>query len=175
MEAIVIVGGFVALALLALRFGRDSRPGVRSPEQILATHGVRWSDLTLDQPTSPRPTAARSYPTLAFVEQAMSAPGALTARPDAAGLEIRARALTGAYWSDLVWVTGVVPEAALRVVLSRLDPSLVDAPVRAVERPVVVAESVTPIPAAVTNDASVAAAAQVAGCGLTGSIATATA
>jgi hypothetical protein len=67
-------------------------------------------------PASPRPPFA----TLAFIERALAAPGLLTARPDAASLEERARVLTADYWSDQVWLTGAVPEPAFRRVLSAL-------------------------------------------------------
>ncbi|MBA2446444.1 MAG: hypothetical protein H0V51_00270 [Chloroflexi bacterium] len=42
------IGGVILLALwiLAVRYGYDSRDGVRSKEQDLAAYGVSWRDLT---------------------------------------------------------------------------------------------------------------------------------
>ena len=147
MDAMVFVLAFVALGALALRFGQDSREGIRSEEVRLAGHGLTWADLRADRGV-PAATAAAvqgapaiattpvtgSYPTLAFIERALdTAAGTLTDLPDAARLEARARALTSEYWSDLAWTTGVVSEAAVRRVLAGLVPALAQAPVREVE------------------------------------------
>jgi hypothetical protein len=140
MEALAVVFGFAVLGLLALRFGADSREGLRSHEQELAARGMTWSDLAADRQAPAHQT--ESLPTLAFIERALAAPRTLTTRPDAALLEARARDLTAAYWSDLVWITGVVPEPALRCVLAALDPALAGAPVVEVERPIEFAEPV---------------------------------
>jgi hypothetical protein len=140
MEAIGFVLGFLALGLLALRFGKDSREGLRSPEQDLAARGMNWADLATDQRSPIRQAA--SLPTLSFIERALASPGALTARPDGASLEVRARVLTAAYWSDLGWITGIVPEPAFRRVLDELDPALAGAPVVEVERSIEIVESI---------------------------------
>jgi hypothetical protein len=42
MELLVILGGFVLLAVLALNFGFDSREGMQSNEQQLARFGMTW-------------------------------------------------------------------------------------------------------------------------------------
>jgi hypothetical protein len=42
MEALVILGLFVVLALLAARFGHDSRERVASIEEALARQGFTW-------------------------------------------------------------------------------------------------------------------------------------
>ena len=53
MELLVVLGAFIALAVLALCFGQDSRDGVRSVEEILALRGVRWDRLAEHSPTAP--------------------------------------------------------------------------------------------------------------------------
>jgi hypothetical protein len=45
MDASLVLGLFVALAVAAARWGHDSREGVRSKEQDLAAHGVCWEGL----------------------------------------------------------------------------------------------------------------------------------
>jgi hypothetical protein len=131
MEAIVFVLGFVALGILALRFGKDTREGLWSKEHELASHGMSWTDVVEARPMPAHQTD--SFPTLAFIERALATPRALTTRPDAASLEVRARSLTAAYWSDHAWLTGVVPEPACRRVLAELDPTLAGAAVVEVE------------------------------------------
>ena len=42
MEALLILSLFVALALLAARFGRDSREHPASAEEALARQGFAW-------------------------------------------------------------------------------------------------------------------------------------
>jgi len=42
MQILLIVGGLSALIILALRYGYDSRDGLRSEEQTLATFGFTW-------------------------------------------------------------------------------------------------------------------------------------
>src|SRR5262245_121555 len=90
-----------------------------------------------DPAGGPAPTrTTHPYPTLAFIERALAAPaGVLSGAPDADRLERRARALAAEYWSDTVWLTGVVPEAAFRRVLGELAPALAEVTVRVVERP----------------------------------------
>ena len=52
MELLVVLGAFIALAVLALCFGQDSRDGVRSVEEILALRGVRWDRLAEQRPAA---------------------------------------------------------------------------------------------------------------------------
>ncbi len=138
MDVIFFVVALVALGALALRFGQDSREGIRSQEHDLATRGVSWNDRARDRglPASGPaiPSVRPAYPILAFIEGGLGVPaGSLTASPDAARLEVLARDLTTEYWVDAVWTTGVVSEAGLRRVLVELAPSLADAPVLAIE------------------------------------------
>src|SRR5215218_9842926 len=137
MEAIGFVVAIVALGALAMRFGQDSRVGFRSKEHELAASGMTWSDLTRE-PSLPtavpavgdeRPGKRRAgkepYPTLAFIERALGHAGpVLTRAPNASALEPRARALVSDHWSDSVWTTGIVPEAAFRRVLAELAPDV---------------------------------------------------
>ncbi len=60
---------------------------------------------------------AHRFPTLAFIERAGNDDTeAFTASPHAAHLERRARELAESFWSETVWFTGLVSEAAyLRV------------------------------------------------------------
>jgi hypothetical protein len=53
MELLVVFGAFIALAVLALRFGQDSRDGIRSQEEILALRGVRWDRMAEHSPAEP--------------------------------------------------------------------------------------------------------------------------
>ena len=137
MEAIGFVVAIVALGALAMRFGRDSREGFRSKEHELAAYGVTWCDLTHepsspsavpvvgDEPTGERRDGKEPYPTLAFIERALGDAGpVLTTAPNASALESRARALVSELWSDSVWTTGIVPEAAFRRVLAELAPDV---------------------------------------------------
>lgn len=63
-----------------------------------------------------------SYPTLAFIDQALGAHGpGFSNDPDAAHLERRARQLSDEYWSETVWLTGLVPAAAMEAVRAALE------------------------------------------------------
>jgi hypothetical protein len=44
IEGLIVLALFVALALLAVRYGADSRDGIRSKEHDLALRGVAWRD-----------------------------------------------------------------------------------------------------------------------------------
>lgn len=69
------------------------------------------------------------YPRLAFIDQALdgSCPG-FCESPNAAHLEELARQLADDYWSELVWLTGRVPEATFRTVCSVLEQERAIAP-----------------------------------------------
>jgi hypothetical protein len=43
MEALLIVGLLLALAILAARFGHDSREHIASQEELLAQRGLAWA------------------------------------------------------------------------------------------------------------------------------------
>lgn len=45
MELLIAVLGLVALAVLAVRYGHDSRDGLMTEERELARRGVTWDDL----------------------------------------------------------------------------------------------------------------------------------
>ncbi len=45
MEMLIAIALLAAVALLAARFGHDSRDSLESKEWNLAAHGMTWSDL----------------------------------------------------------------------------------------------------------------------------------
>lgn len=62
------------------------------------------------------------YPTLEMIDRALSTyHRGFANSPDAARLEHRARQLVDEYWSETVWLTGRIPEAAVRAVCSTLE------------------------------------------------------
>lgn len=126
MEVFFAFTALVVFAIVALRFGRDSREGFRSSEHELAGYGVTWDDLG---PSDFVPVVRPPYPTLAFIERALGgSPGPLTFAANAAALEVRARELVAEYWSDTVWTTGIVPQRALERVVAELAPFFATAP-----------------------------------------------
>ena len=46
MAVVVVLVALVALWLLMVRFGHDSRDHLASPEESLAARGFTWEDLT---------------------------------------------------------------------------------------------------------------------------------
>lgn len=70
MEFIIVVA-ILVVAILAVRFGHDSRESVRSKEHELARHGVSWVDCTADSadPRTPAETPVHS-PTRAGIDRA---------------------------------------------------------------------------------------------------------
>jgi hypothetical protein len=67
MEPLLVLGAFIALAVLALRFGQDSRQGAVSAEEILGRQGVRWDLQVDDDPATSvnsLPARARGLATL---------------------------------------------------------------------------------------------------------------
>jgi len=124
MIVVLAVAALAVFAVLALRFGRDSRERYSSPEHALAGYGVTWDDRESDRGDRGS-VAGHPYPTLALIEQALGGnPGALTSDPNAAALEVRARELLAEYWSDSAWTTGIVPQQAFDRVISELAPFL---------------------------------------------------
>ncbi|HYI26136.1 MAG TPA: hypothetical protein VD767_12065 [Thermomicrobiales bacterium] len=131
MEALIPVVALVAVGLLALRFGADSRPTVRSAEHRLAATGMTWDVETRPASISAKAVApvaradpvishlawtpvppanpASPYPTLRALDRARD-PGEspFATDPDAAFLEQRARHLIDQHWSERVWLTGFV-------------------------------------------------------------------
>jgi hypothetical protein len=115
-----------SIALLALRYGANSRPSFRSSEHILALHGMTWDN----QPTASHEPKMRlvsiggsgAYSTLAMIDR-MREPEAAPFATDlhAARLEDRALQLVDEYWSDTAWLTGLVPAAAFQAVCSILE------------------------------------------------------
>jgi hypothetical protein len=61
MELLIIVALLVALALLAMRFGADSRDRTRAGEEDFAALGLAWDG----SPTGERPANGRPTPTVA--------------------------------------------------------------------------------------------------------------
>jgi hypothetical protein len=60
MEALIVALALVALAILSLRFGWDSRDGIRSREHELARQGMTWDTLDYHQRQLERSADARS-------------------------------------------------------------------------------------------------------------------
>jgi hypothetical protein len=58
MEALGVIAAFLLLGALAVRFGADSRYGLRSKEEQYAARGLTWQDLWPERvpsvPTTPR-------------------------------------------------------------------------------------------------------------------------
>jgi hypothetical protein len=129
MVIVLAVAALALFAIAAVRFGRDSRPTLFSPEHQQAGHGPTWNDLE-PAPSDRIPVARRSYPTLALIEPALGGtPGAFTSAPNAAALEVRARQLAAEYWSDTAWTTGIISAHTFERVITELAPYPVAAPI----------------------------------------------
>jgi hypothetical protein len=145
MELSLFILALIALALLAQRFGVDSRPGYAA-----IGHDLAWTQpAAIRKPVSRTPAArARrahlagagipvrspsgiapepstlddAYPLLGALDRA-AGPGAAPLARDrcAARLERTARALTDQRWSEHVWLTGLVDQERLDAVRSALD------------------------------------------------------
>ncbi len=75
------------------------------------------------------------YPTLALIDHALgNRSHPFSASLDAATLELDARVLAADYWSDTVWVTGIISETALRRVRNELERRRTALEVRRFER-----------------------------------------
>jgi hypothetical protein len=133
MDAILFFAGILIVpsivALLAIHFGPDSRPGFHSDEHRLALRGMRWEARHLEEePAAPEPSVHLviggddAYPTLAVIDRSRGAAVlAFTTDPHAAALEIRARQLTNDYWPETTWLTGLIAPSMLTAVVSRLE------------------------------------------------------
>jgi hypothetical protein len=125
MVIVLAVAALTVFAIAAVRFGRESREILSSPEHDLAGYGHTWNDLDTE-PGDRLAVTGRPYATLALIERALGgSPGALTSAPNAAELEVRARELTAEYWSDTAWTTGIVSGPAFERVVAGLAPYLV--------------------------------------------------
>ena len=74
MEAIAIVFAFIALGVLSIRFGHDSRDGLRGREEELASSGMTWGEV------AQRPAMCETGRSLPSRPRALSAVGRLLAR-----------------------------------------------------------------------------------------------
>ena len=145
MELLVPLVAVISLGLLAIRFGVDSRPGIRSHEHDLVDSGMfrdassqpavmtRTAAAAADGPaikqlvwaqTLPAQSGSPSspYPMLRALDLARD-PGqpAFATDPNAALLETRARQLTDLYWSELAWLTGLIDKAQFDAVCDALE------------------------------------------------------
>ena len=59
MEALIILAIVVGLGVLVVRYGADSREGLRSKEQDLAAYGMRWEVNDRQEPADERTPARR--------------------------------------------------------------------------------------------------------------------
>jgi hypothetical protein len=143
MEAIVFVCGLIAFGALAVRYGHDSREGLRSSEHQMALDGLTWNDPATDDRSGKLIMAPRArFPILTLIQQTLGlADGALTSASDAEAREARAQSVAKDCWSDRVWITGVVPSAAFRRLLEEVAPEVAAAPFETSEAPVDVEES----------------------------------
>lgn len=151
MEALIPLVALVSLAslgLLAIRFGADSRPAIRSDEHRLALTGMVWDagsrpaasvadppalPVAADDPTirhllwTPAPAAQAGSPASPFsilqaLDHARDPEQPLFATdPEAEVLEQRARHLTDQNWSEHVWLTGRIDQARLDLVCDALE------------------------------------------------------
>lgn len=86
------------------------------------------------------------YPTLEFIDRALGTYSrGFAESPNATLMEQRARQLADEYWSEMVWLTGRVPEAAFRAVCSALQQEQVTEP-RVVTLIVAEAPTAQPVP-----------------------------
>lgn len=144
MEALIPLLALVAFAVLAMRYGADSRPAIQSHEQQLASSGLTWdpSSRSTEPSANASPSALvaaegaaigqmvgmhpettpAAYATLNAIDLARdSGQPAFATDPDAAWLEMRARQLTDQHWSECAWLTGRIDRARLETVCHILD------------------------------------------------------
>ena len=60
MELILAIAGLVIFAVLAVRYGYDSREGIYSKEQELASYGLTWDELLHQQELAQEINVART-------------------------------------------------------------------------------------------------------------------
>jgi hypothetical protein len=147
VEALIALVALVSLGLLAMRFGVDSRPALRSDEHRLALTGMEWDASTApgesaavtppnrvpDDPPirlliwSPALTArsgstSTPFPVLQAIDRARE-PGqpAFTTDPNAELLEQRARQLADQHWNEFTWLTGRIEQSRFDLVCEALE------------------------------------------------------
>ncbi len=78
MEMLIAIALLAAVALLASRFGHDSRDGFESKERNLASYGMTWDDI------HPATATHESRPASRVVEPDQILPVPLESKPAAA-------------------------------------------------------------------------------------------
>ncbi len=118
------------VALLAIRFGTDSRLALRSSEDIQASYGLSWNSHAASVTTSPKmvlphvePIPSREpFPTLQMLDRVRGDSAApFSADPQAPALEALARTLANELWPDSVWLTGLVSPSQLHALTGELE------------------------------------------------------
>jgi hypothetical protein len=114
------VGGTLGALIGRVAARRVAQPaaGIARGETRVASVGTGESDL----PAWPWLRPVSEFPTLRFIDRALGDTVLpFSGAPNALDLEALAREVTAAYWTDLVWQTGMVSEAALRLVVDELE------------------------------------------------------
>lgn len=60
MELILAISGLIVFVVLAVRYGYDSREGIYSKEQELASYGLTWDELVHQQELAEEINEART-------------------------------------------------------------------------------------------------------------------
>jgi hypothetical protein len=82
----------------------------------------RFDEFSRMSSAASHPIARGRFPILEFIDQSLSdGQSAFAASANAAQLEQSAQVLTVRYWSDSVWITGLVSAAAFRSVCDALE------------------------------------------------------
>jgi len=125
MELVFAVAALTALAVLALRFGVDSRPATAlpgHPRERSESFDISTPERPRSEPLPIGSQLAAPFPTLAMLDRARGNEARPFAEaPNAAHLEDRARELIALYWSDTAWLTGIVPYAVFSRVCEELE------------------------------------------------------
>jgi hypothetical protein len=81
MELLIALGAFIALGMLAMRFGQDTRDGIVSEEERLSRYGFTWAPMT-----EPRQVTSRvSSISTRALEVAQSCTRAISSRSQSLG------------------------------------------------------------------------------------------
>ena len=147
MEALIALVALVSLGLLAMRFGVDSRPALRSDEHRLALTGMEWDPSTTPgesaavtppnrvpddppvrlliwSPALPARSGSTStpFPVLHAIDRAReTGQPVFTTDPNADLLEQRARQLADQHWSEFTWLTGRIDQSRFNMVCDALE------------------------------------------------------